>query len=146
MDPADEDVHGLGCSEEQMRKSRGIVAEDERVVDCRPPMIVRGRNTEGEPGRKIEPNRALPRIDSLIRAVTESLWQIDRLRIRGVVEDVLAGLSVRAEREGAVLRAKRDWLDDEGERPQTSAESSLDYSGDAPSRPHGAVIVAIRKR
>ena len=80
MQAHDPEIERMGRSQEDMGKARGVVAQDQRIIDRRPPELVR----RGEADRcrtRVEAQRGLPRVEHPVRTVSEALRMIDFLRI-----------------------------------------------------------------
>ena len=105
MDSDRPDLNGVCRTEEDVRESARVVAQDERLLERRAP-VLRRRGEPGSDGSDIEANERIPRIQPAIRLVAEPLRHVGGPRVRKAVRESPIA-PVWNQLEASVLRLKQ---------------------------------------
>jgi len=91
--PPDSDIRWLIGSEENVRKSRRVVSENEWIlVGWSPPLV--GRRDSGSNTESVESHTALSHVDATVGKNTEALWTIEIKRELAVRESESSDLAI----------------------------------------------------
>ena len=76
VDLRDSHVQRGRASQKEVRKTGGVIPQQDRILTGRPPVLICRRRAKGD-DRQIDAERALSRVDFRVSAVSKPLWPID---------------------------------------------------------------------
>ncbi len=137
----DEDVDRLARPDERVRKSSGIVAEEQRVLGSGAPAHVRRRHAECHNG-EVDAERAFAGVELRIGSVAETLWVVHPT-VSPVGECAQTGESCRHDEEALVLGPERHRSDGERCRPPAGGNSELNCRRQSAACPDRPIVVSV---